>query len=79
MARTNEGPWFRASKGTWYYTVGGQNRSLHVRGEKNKRQAVDAWHRLMAGLEPPAGRPEAPERSTNRPEGKGRADRQGRV
>ena len=48
MARSNEGPWYRASKDTWYLTVNGKCVSLKVRGEKNKPEATDAWHRLMS-------------------------------
>ncbi len=49
MARVNEGPWFRASKGTWYITLpDGKKVSLKVKGEKNKKQAIEAWHRLMS-------------------------------
>lgn len=50
MARNVEGPWYRASKGTWYATVGGKNVSLQVRGETSRAEAVRAWHRLMAGV-----------------------------
>ena len=49
MARHVEGPWFRAGKGTWYATVAGRKVSLGVKGEENRREAVTAWHRLMAG------------------------------
>lgn len=48
MARQNEGPWFRKSKGTWYVSHSGRQQSLGVRGESNKREALRAWHRLMA-------------------------------
>ena len=48
MARQNEGPWFHSTKDTWYLTVEGKNRSLKVRGEKNKKQAIQAWHELMS-------------------------------
>jgi len=48
MARSVEGPWFRASKGTWYATLHGKNVSLKVKGNENREEAVRAWHRLMA-------------------------------
>jgi integrase len=60
MARQVEGPWFRESKGTWYATVQGKSVSLRVRGENNKQQAVDAWHRLMANGSPGPARSNAP-------------------
>jgi len=49
MARGIEGPWFRSGKNTWYATVGGKNVSLGVKGQENRGEAVQAWHRLMAG------------------------------
>ncbi len=48
MARQIEGPWFRASKGTWHTTLHGRSVSLRVKGQENKSQAQQAWHRLMA-------------------------------
>jgi hypothetical protein len=57
MARPSR-PWFRASKGTWYCTVDGKKVSLGVRGEENKAEASRAWHRLMAGADPTADKPE---------------------
>jgi len=48
MARSVNGPWFRASKGTWYVTVEGKSVSLSVKGEGNRKEAVKAWHRLLA-------------------------------
>jgi integrase len=48
MARRVIGPWYRASKGTWYATVGGRKLSLGIRGEENRDAAVKAWHRIMA-------------------------------
>ena len=52
MARHIEGPWFRASKRTWYATVGSKSISLGVRGEQNEAEARKAWHGLMAGTAP---------------------------
>lgn len=48
--RRSVGPWFRASKNTWYATVDGKKVSLKVRGEGNEADAVRAWHWLMGGL-----------------------------
>jgi len=48
MARQSEGPWYRASKDGWYLTLNGKSVSLEVKGEKNRAEAIDAWHRLMA-------------------------------
>jgi hypothetical protein len=56
MARSVEGPWFRASKDTWYATYDGRKRSLGVKGEKNGKAAQEAWHKLMANG--PAVKPE---------------------
>jgi len=50
MGRAIEGPWFRVSKGTWYCTLEGRMVSLKVTGERNRSDALTAWHRLMAGL-----------------------------
>jgi integrase len=50
MARQTDGPWFRASKETWYATVDGKSVSLSVKGDTNRAEAFKAWHRLMAGL-----------------------------
>src|SRR5262245_2237406 len=47
MARHIEGPWFRKAKNTWYITQHGRNVSLGVRGKGNRKQAVEAWHRLL--------------------------------
>jgi len=52
MARANEGPWYRASKGAWYLTVKGKAVSLGVKGERNEREAIRAWHRLMTNPKP---------------------------
>lgn len=51
-------PWFRASKGTWYVTLGGRKVSLGVSGRANKRAAVEAWHRLIAVGPAPKPEPE---------------------
>ena len=47
MARPSR-PWFRESKGTWYTTLDGKKVSLKVRGRENEKEAVRAWHRLIA-------------------------------
>ena len=60
--KRNEGqPWFRAGQNTWYVWHDGRQRSLKVRGEANEREAVKAWHRLMAGESPtkPSERPKS--------------------
>ena len=57
MARHVEGPWYRVSKGTWYATVNGKSLSLGVRGEGNRKEAQEAWHKLMAS--PPKAKVEA--------------------
>jgi integrase len=51
MARSVEGPWYRASKDGWYVTHEGRSVSLKVRGKANRGEALKAWHRLMAGVE----------------------------
>lgn len=56
MARQVEGPWFRGAKDTWYATVAGRSVSLGVKGERNKKAAQEAWHKLMA--EGPKAKPE---------------------
>jgi integrase/recombinase XerC len=43
-------PWFRESKQTWYATVEGRMKSLGVKGEANKAEAYQSWHRLLAGV-----------------------------
>ena len=53
MARQNEGVWYRASKDGWFITVEGKAVSLKVKGEKNKAEAIQAWHRLMSQEAPP--------------------------
>lgn len=50
--------WFRKSKNAWYCTVEGRKVSLGVKGEENEKEAVKAWHRIMAGLESPTLTPE---------------------
>jgi integrase/recombinase XerC len=63
MARANA-PWFRQSKNAWYVTLAdGRKKSLGVSGEQNEKEAVQAWHRLMAGmpLEPPQIAPQTAE------------------
>jgi integrase len=50
MGRHVEGPWFRASKNGWYATVGGKKVALGVKGQERRAEAVQAWHRLMAGV-----------------------------
>ena len=47
MARHIEGPWFRGGKNTWYITQDGRNVSLGVRGKGNRKDAVEAWKRLL--------------------------------
>jgi integrase len=47
MARHIEGPWFRASKNTWYVTYEGRQTSLGVSGKNNRKAAVEAWHKLL--------------------------------
>ncbi len=48
MAREVNGPWFRASKNTWYATLEGAKVSLKIKGLENRDAAIKAWHRLMA-------------------------------
>jgi hypothetical protein len=52
MPRPNA-PWFRDSKNTWYTTIDGRQVSLGVHGKKNRRAALQALARLIAGVEPP--------------------------
>jgi integrase len=56
MARPGK-PWFRAEKNTWYATVNGWKTSLGVRGRASRKEAYDAWHKLLANGEPVAGVP----------------------
>ena len=54
-------PWFHAAKNTWYVWNGDRKVSLGVRGEDNKAEARNAWHRLMAnGRTTPEAKAEAP-------------------
>lgn len=64
MARSVEGPWYRAIKDGWYVTHEGRKVSLKVRGKGNRGEAVKAWHRLMAGV------PLAPAKPTPTPTAK---------
>jgi integrase/recombinase XerC len=48
VARASKGPWFRAAKNAWYANVGGRQVSLGIRGAAAKKDAIAAWHRLMA-------------------------------
>ncbi|HEY1190717.1 MAG TPA: hypothetical protein VGE74_24005 [Gemmata sp.] len=57
MARHTEGAWFRAAKNTWYATLDGKSVSLKVKGEKNRKVAQEAWHRLMADGPKPKAEP----------------------
>jgi integrase len=56
MARQSK-PWFRRSQGTWYATLDGRKVSLGVRGEENAKEARQAWHRLMSGLQEQKAKP----------------------
>lgn len=50
MARQVEGPWYRASKNTWYATgEDGRSVSLGVRGKANRKEAFAVWARVIAG------------------------------
>lgn len=71
MARQNEGVWYRRGEDTWYITLpDGKKKSLRVKGEGNEKEAVKAWHRLMANPKPL----EAPQkRSEPIPEAKAKA------
>src|SRR5437588_10706706 len=58
-------PWFRASKNSWWVTgPDGRKVSLGVKGRENQKQALEAWHRLLAGSPPqqPAGPASEPAR-----------------
>src|SRR5205807_2538828 len=50
--RKSVGPWFRKSKNAWYVCHEGKQVNLFVKGEANEKDAVKAWHRLMAGDDP---------------------------
>jgi integrase len=47
-------PFFYAAKNTWYFWDGSSKISLGVRGQENKSEAMDAWHRIMANGRPVA-------------------------
>lgn len=49
MARTSEGPWYRAAKDRWFVWHDGRQVNLRVAGEANRADAIRAWHRLMGG------------------------------
>ena len=53
MPRHTEGPWFNATKDTWYCTHQGKNRSLQIRGVRNERAAWAAFEALMAPAQGP--------------------------
>lgn len=59
-----QGPWYRASKGTWYATVEGRKVSLGVKGPESRKEAVTAWHRLMADPPKPKPKPEPKSKPT---------------
>jgi integrase len=40
-------PWYRAAKNTWYITHKGRKISLGVHGRENRKEAEEAWHRLV--------------------------------
>jgi integrase len=69
MARPSK-PWFRESKDAWYITVEGRKLSLGVKGRENEKEAVKAWHRLMAnGTPEPSAPPPAATASEPKPDG----------
>jgi len=55
VSKTNransEKPWFRKVKDTWYSWKDGRQVSLGVKGEHNRKQALEAFYCLMAGVE----------------------------
>jgi hypothetical protein len=54
-------PFFYVAKNTWYVWDGDSKISLGVRGEADKTEAMEAWHRIMANGKPIAeARAEAP-------------------
>jgi integrase len=54
-------PFFYATKNTWYVWDGDSKVSLGVRGEENKTEAMEAWHRIMAnGKAVPEARADSP-------------------
>lgn len=56
--RQSAKPWYRKSKNSWYVWLDGKAVNLFVKGEQNEREAVKAWHRVMAGVEA-SGEPKA--------------------
>jgi integrase len=48
VGRVSEGPWYRSGKNSWYANVDGRQIALGVRGETNRREALTAWHKLIA-------------------------------
>jgi len=60
MRQNSEKPWYRKVKDCWYAWVNGRQISLGVKGRSNKREARDAFFRLMTGTKP---RPFQPEHS----------------
>lgn len=52
-------PWFRNHDGWWYVTIDGKRHKL-ARGEENKAQAIEEWHRLMAETDAPKNLNENP-------------------
>src|SRR4051812_15578489 len=69
--RRSVGPWFRKSKNAWYVQHEGRQVNLKVRGKDNEKEAVKAWHRLMAGDDPtpsPVQEPTPPTKPTQRRE-----------
>lgn len=64
--RHSVGPWFRKSKNAWFVWHEGRQKNLFVKGEANEREAVKAWHRLMAGddLTPPPMQDPTPTKPT---------------
>lgn len=47
MSRNAEGPWFRASKNSWYITHEGRKYALGVSGKDKRKDAVTAWKRFL--------------------------------
>ena len=65
MARKSVGPWFWQAKGGWFVWHEGKRFNLKVRGAENEAAATKAWHRLMAGDDPPTPKSEPPKASDN--------------
>lgn len=60
MARPNA-PWYGSCKDAWYATVDGKKVSLGIKGEKNKAEALKAWHKILANGKPePTAKAQAP-------------------